>query len=155
MLDTVLDMYGTRLTNAGITVERRERMTESIVCLESEIRQVLSNLIRNAVDAMQATGGRLLLRSREASAGRSETRGVLITVADTGTGISPETMSHLYTAFFSTKGIGGTGLGLWVSAEIIKRHRGRLLVRSRERIEPSRHGWTVFELLLPYQGLAS
>ena len=155
MLDTVLDMYGTRLTNAGITVERRERMTESIVCLESEIRQVLSNLIRNAVDAMQATGGRLMLRSREASAGRSETRGVLITVADTGTGISPETMSHLYTAFFSTKGIGGTGLGLWVSAEIIKRHRGRLLVRSRERIEPARHGWTVFELFLPYQGLAS
>ena len=155
ILDSVLDIYGTRLTNTGVSVERRERMTESIVCLESEIRQVLSNLIRNAIDAMQSTGGRLLLRSREATAGRSDTRGALITVADTGTGISRETMKHLYTAFFSTKGIGGTGLGLWVSAEIIKRHRGRLIVRSRERRDHIAHGWTVFELFLPYQGLAS
>ncbi len=150
LLESVLDLYHGRFLNSSIRVERRERMNESIVCLESEIRQVLSNLVRNAVDAMHGPGGRLLVRSREATDWRSNRRGVVITLADTGSGISPETMGKLYKAFFTTKGIGGTGLGLWVSAEIIERHHGRLLVRSRDTVGAS---WTVFQLFLPYQGL--
>ena len=113
---------------------------------------MLSNLVRNAIDAMHGTGGSLLVRSREATEWRTGARGVVLTVADTGGGISPETMSKLYTAFFTTKGIGGTGLGLWVSAEIVKRHSGRLRVRSSQQPGKS---WTVFELFLPYQGLSS
>ena len=151
LLESVLNLYQAKLTNAGITVERRERMCESIVCLESEIRQVLANLIRNAIDAMSGPGGRLLIRSREASEWRFGSKGVMITIADTGIGISPEAMKSLYTAFFSTKGIGGTGLGLWVSSEIVNRHQGRLRVRSCKQESRS---WTVFELYLPYQGLA-
>ena len=100
---------------------------------------------------MSGPGGRLLIRSREASEWRFGSKGVMITIADTGIGISPEAMKSLYTAFFSTKGIGGTGLGLWVSSEIVNRHQGRLRVRSRQ--QPAR-SWTVFELYLPYQGLA-
>ncbi len=152
LLDGVLDLYQAKLINANISVERRERMCESIVCLESEIRQVLANLIRNAIDAMAGPGGRLLIRSREASEWRSGSKGVMITIADTGVGIDPSTMKSLYTAFFSTKGIGGTGLGLWVSSEIVNRHQGRLRVRSRHQHARS---WTVFELYLPYQGLAT
>ena len=151
LLDSVLDLYQAKLTNAGISVKRRERMCESIVCLESEIRQVLANLIRNAIDAMSGSGGRLLIRSREASEWCSGSKGVMITVADTGTGIDPTTMKNLYTAFFTTKGIGGTGLGLWVSSEIVNRHRGRLRVRSRQGAS----SWTVFELYLPFQELAT
>ena len=151
LLDAVLDLYQSKLINANIAVERRERMCESIVCLESEIRQVLANLIRNAIDAMSGRGGRLLIRSREASEWRIGTKGVMITIADTGTGIDPATMKSLYTAFFTTKGIGGTGLGLWVSSEIVNRHHGRLRVRSHQSDSRS---WTVFELYLPYQGLA-
>ena len=150
LVESVLDLYHGRFLNSGVRVERRERMTQSIVCLESEIRQVLSNLVRNAVDAMHGTGGRLLVRSREATDWRSSQKGVMLTFADTGTGISADTMSKLYKAFFTTKGIGGTGLGLWVSAEIIERHHGRLLVRSSAKRGAS---WTVFELFLPYQGL--
>lgn len=127
-------------------------MPGSLICLESEIRQVLSNLIRNAIDAMSVDGGRLLIRSRESTEWRYGTKGIVITVADTGRGISPETMQHLYTAFFTTKGISGTGLGLWISAEIIKRHHGRLRVRSSQ---VSGKSWTVFELFLPYQGFAA
>ena len=144
----VLDVYESRARNLDIELEVRERMTGSIVCLESEMRQVLSNLVRNAMDAIQHQG-RLLVRSREATEWRTGRRGALITVADTGSGISPDTMLRLYTAFFTTKGVGGTGLGLWVSAEIVKRHQGRLCVRSSQR--PGR-SWTVFELFLPYQG---
>ena len=152
LLSAVLDLYKAKLINAGITVERRERMCESIVCLESEIRQVLANLIRNAIDAMSSRGGRLLIRSREATEWRTASRGVMITVADTGSGISPDALKSLYTAFFSTKGIGGTGLGLWVSSEIVARHQGRLRVRSCQRDTGS---WTIFELYLPYQGVAT
>jgi PAS domain S-box-containing protein len=149
LLESVLDVYESRAANQNITIEVRERMTESIVCLESEIRQVLSNLIRNAIDAMVGKPGRLLVRSRESTEWRSRQRGVTITVADSGSGISEKTMERLYTAFFTTKGIGGTGLGLWVSAEIVKRHQGRLRVRSCQKPDKS---WTVFELFLPYQG---
>ncbi len=150
LLDGVLDVYQGRLQNAHVTLEVRERMTESIVCLESEIRQVLSNLVRNAIDAMMGTGGRLLVRSREATEWRNGGRGVVLTVADTGSGMSAVTMRKIYTAFYTTKGIGGTGLGLWVSAEIVKRHQGRLRVRSCQGAGKS---GTVFQLFLPYQGL--
>jgi PAS domain S-box-containing protein len=149
MLVSVLDVYATRASSLDIEVEVRERMAESIVCLESEVRQVLSNLVRNAMDAMQGRPGRLLVRSREATEWRSGRRGVMLTVADNGCGISKHTMDRLYTAFFTTKGIGGTGLGLWVSAEIVKRHQGRLRARSCQL--PGKHG-TVFQLFLPYQG---
>lgn len=153
LLDSVLSLYGSKLSNAGISVERRERMCESIVCLESEIRQVLTNLIRNAIDAMSGSvGGRLLVRSREATEWRTHSKGIMITIADTGTGMTPATMKSLYTAFFTTKGIGGTGLGLWVSSEIVSRHRGRIRVRSLQHEAGS---WTVFELYLPFQGLAN
>jgi signal transduction histidine kinase len=121
--------------------------------MESEIRQVLNNLIRNAMDAM-GLSGRLLVRSREATEWRTGARGVLITIADTGSGISPEALKSIYKAFFTTKGIGGTGLGLWISSEIVDRHHGRLLVRSRQT-QPGQRGGTVFELFLPFQGITS
>jgi signal transduction histidine kinase len=127
-------------------------MTESIVCFESEIRQVLTNLIRNGIDALTGERRRMLVRSREATEWNTGSKGAMITIADTGSGISPETMKHLYTAFFTTKGISGTGLGLWVSSEIIKRHHGSLRVRSSQKAGQS---WTVFQLYLPYQGFAS
>jgi signal transduction histidine kinase len=163
LLKSVLDLYEGRAENAHVSIERRERSTAAIVCLESEIRQVLNNLVRNAIDAMQGAagekthrkpGGRLLIRTREATDWRSGVRGVMITIADTGSGISPTTMANIYKAFFTTKGVAGTGLGLWISSEIVARHFGRLKVRSRERT--SQHpGGTVFELFLPLKGVIS
>ncbi len=147
ILESVLELFRGKIENAGIAVERRLRMAKANVCLESEIRQVLSNLIRNAIDAMKGRGGgRLLVRTREATDWRTGARGTAVTVADTGSGISQQTMKRLFTAFFTTKGAAGTGLGLWVSSEIIQRHDGRLLVRSSQRSGAS---WTVFQLFLP------
>jgi signal transduction histidine kinase len=134
-----------------VRIERRERSRESVVCLESEIRQVLNNLVRNAIDAMGAAGGRLLIRTRDTTDWRSGHRGVAITIADTGGGISRETMQKLYKPFFTTKGASGTGLGLWISSEIVARHHGRLQVRSRQKQGAS---GTVFTLFLPLQGPA-
>jgi PAS domain S-box-containing protein len=150
LLDSVLSMYAGHLQNANVSVMREDRAGSPIVCLDSEIRQVLNNLVRNAIDAMHATGGTLSVRTRDATEWRSGTKGVLITIADTGSGMSPVTRKNIYTAFFTTKGIGGTGLGLWISGEIVNRHHGRLLVRSTQR--PNRSG-TVFQLFLPSQCL--
>ena len=101
---------------------------------------------------MLPDGGRLIIRSRETTEWRTDAKGILITVADTGTGISPEILKSIYKAFFTTKGISGTGLGLWISSEIVQRHQGRLRVRSSQ--DPRHHG-TVFQLFLPYQGIAA
>ena len=147
MLSSILDLYRGRLEAASIVLEVREAPCEPIVCLESEIRQVLSNLIRNASDAMHGEPGRLLIRSRRATDWRTGARGALITVADTGCGMSGETSRRMYDAFYTTKGIHGTGLGLWVSEEIVARHKGRLSVRSRQAAPSG----TVFTLFLPTQ----
>jgi two-component system, sporulation sensor kinase C len=151
LLDSVLDVYARRMQSLQIRVEKREHMCDSIVCYESELRQVLSNLIRNSMDAMKTTGGgRLIVRTREASDWDHDQKGVLITIADTGTGISPDVQKRIFEAFYSTKGNSGTGLGLWVTREIVNRHKGSLRVRSCSI--PGR-SWTVFELFVPYQGL--
>jgi PAS domain S-box-containing protein len=145
LITAVLDVYARRMSKQGIVVERRDRAVRTVVCLESEIRQVISNLVRNAMEAMPGYGGRILVRSREGTDWMTGRRGVVILVADNGAGISEEAREKLYTAFFTTKGIGGTGLGLWVSSGIMQRHHGRLLVRSRERTG------TIFSLFLPFE----
>jgi signal transduction histidine kinase len=99
---------------------------------------------------MAGTGGSLLIRTREATEWRSGAKGVVITVADTGIGMAPGITTKIFKAFYSTKGIAGTGLGLWLSSEIVARHHGRLLVRSRMTRGSS---GTVFELFLPYQAM--
>ena len=144
LLEPALTLYEGRLRNAGISLERRLRDATPVLCFENEIRQVLSNLIGNAIDAMRG-GGRMLLRSRDAT-GPDGTRGMRITVADTGSGMSNQTRKRVFEPFFTTKELSGTGLGLWISAEIVARHHGRLSVRSSEGKE--RHG-TVFSLFLP------
>jgi signal transduction histidine kinase len=115
-------------------------------------------LISNAIDAMHPVGGRLLLRSRDATDWRTGQRGLALTIADTGSGMSALVRKRVFDAFFSTKGIGGTGLGLWVSKEIMDRHRGTLRVRSLEAAgapEANLHGanshGTVFVLFLPLE----
>jgi signal transduction histidine kinase len=117
-----------------------------IVCFEGDIRQVLNNLVGNAIDAMRS-GGRLLLRSYPATEHATGRRGLVLVVADTGHGMAPEVLSSLFEAFFTTKGIGGTGLGLWVSKEVVDRHTGTLKVRSRTVAD--RCG-SVFRLFLPH-----
>ena len=148
LLNSVLDVYQSRLLNHSVSVERRECATQPVVCMDSEIRQVLNNLVSNAIDAMNKTGGRLLVRSREGTEWRTGAPGVIITIADTGMGISADTMKNVYKPFYTTKGIGGTGLGLWISSEIVERHHGRLMVRSSQH--QGRSG-TIFELFLPFQ----
>jgi signal transduction histidine kinase len=146
LIDETLPLYQGRLANKGIVLEKRDRTRRSVTCFDGEIRQVLSNLIANAIDAMNVEGGRLMIRSREGSNWRTGQAGVTLTVADTGQGMSHDTQSKIFEPFFTTKGANGTGLGLWISQEIVDRHHGVLRVRTSQAEGCS---GTVFTLFLP------
>jgi signal transduction histidine kinase len=147
----VLQIYQGKLVNSNVTIEKRKRAQRAVRCFEGEVRQVLSNLLGNAIDSMRPEGGRLLLRSRDGTDWRTGRKGLVLTIADEGSGISHATMERLFEPFFTTKGLSGSGLGLWVSHEIMQRHQGRLLVRSRVREAAGGKGGTVFAMFLPFE----
>lgn len=139
LVGSVLRLYAGRMMNSRVALEERLRSSGAVVCFEGEVRQVLANLVSNAVDALGGDGGgRLLVRSRDCADG-----GMMLTVADDGPGMAPATLQRIFEPFYTTKGIGGTGLGLWISRQIVQRHGGRLDVRSRPG------AGTVFRLYLP------
>jgi PAS domain S-box-containing protein len=149
LVDAVLNLYHGRLANSNIQVDASYSTESTILCFENDIRQVLNNLIANAIDAMRH-GGRLLVRAHDAtnySAEHPEGRpGIRITIADTGHGMSTAVRSRLFEPFYTTKDLNGTGLGLWISSGIVNRHHGRLTFRTSQ--DPRLHG-TVFSLFLP------
>lgn len=147
LVEEILNVYQGRLRNSRAKLEMRLRAGHPLRCFDGEIRQVLANLIANALDAMNSAPGRLRIRTREATHWPSGERGIVFTVADTGGGIADEALGRLYEAFFTTKGTIGTGLGLWVSKEIVTRHRGAIRLRSSQ--SAAHHG-TVFTVFLPF-----
>jgi signal transduction histidine kinase len=147
LLDSVVTLYQGRTAASGISVERRYRDDRPLVCRPGELRQVFVNLIGNAFDATR-TGGRIVLRQRATTDSRTAQPGVLITVADTGHGVAAQLKANLFDAFRSTKGINGSGLGLWISKGIIEKHRG--IIRFRSSTKQGSSG-TVFQVFIPYE----
>ena len=144
LVDAVVRLYTGRLVNSGIHLEARYATQTTVLCFENDIRQVLNNLIANAIDAMRG-GGRLVIRAHNTQ-DRKGRSGVRITIADTGHGMTPQVAARIFEPFFTTKDLNGTGLGLWISSGIVERHQGSLRVRSST--SPGAHG-TVFSLFLP------
>lgn len=151
LIESVISVYQARLVNSRVQIEKRKRAQRPVLCFEGEIRQVLSNLVGNAIDAMHPRGGRLLIRSREGTNWMTGEQGLVLTFADSGPGMPPEVRRKIFEPFFTTKGIGGNGLGLWVSQEIVARHKGALRVRSSQRAGGS---CTVFALFLPFAAVS-
>ena len=149
LLDSVLTLHQGRVNTLQVQVVRRFGERANLVCLSGELRQLFANLVGNALDAMQPHGGRLLVCARGATDLLHEgSTGVRVTVADTGSGMSREVRERIFEPFFTTKEATGTGLGLWVGAEIMEKHGVRLHVRSREA-EPGAPRGTVFSLFFP------
>lgn len=145
LLRPIIAVYQGRLVNSGITLREKHSSVEPIRCLENDIRQVLNNLISNALDATK-TGGTVLIRSHEAVEWSTGRRGIRITIGDTGCGITNDIKQHIFDAFFTTKGIHGTGLGLWISKGIVDKHHG--LLQAYSSCREGRSG-AVFSLFLP------
>ncbi len=140
IVNDILDIYQPRLRNKQIRVER-EFATVRICAIPGEIKQIISNLIANGIDAMES-GGTLHVRAG-LMPGSNGHRMARLTIADTGCGIPREHARRIYEPFFTTKEAIGTGLGLWVSSELVKKHGGSIRMRSRDG------RGTVFSLRFP------
>jgi len=153
LLDSVLSLHQGRFNSLDIHVEREYDPSLDLFCFAGEIRQVMANLVGNAVDAI-GSGGRILVRARRSRNWKEPSQaGVRFVVADTGSGMTPEVRERVFEPFFTTKEVTGTGLGLWVSQAIIAKHHGLVHVRSRAAASQSQGGasgsGTVFEIFIP------
>jgi signal transduction histidine kinase len=146
LMEEVLALYSRRIAEKNLRIERRYECREEALVFPGEMRQVLSNLVTNAIEA-SSMNGRLYLRVRRSrSWSDAGVRGIRIAVADTGTGIPADVQRRLGEPFFTTKGQRGTGLGLWVTRSIVERYGGEIQLRSSTSAQ--RHG-TVFTVFLP------
>jgi len=147
-IDSVLSLMQGKLAQSGITVSRDYEDDPEVECPSGDLRQVFANLIANALEAMNQ-GGRLAIRIRWSLDWGSPARhGLRITIADSGEGMTPEVRRRIYEPFFTTKDGSGTGLGLWVTSQIVDRLHGNLRVWS-SRLK-YRSG-TAFSLFLPFE----
>ncbi len=145
VLDSVLELYARQLADKSLKVTRHYHHEGEIQNFPGELRQVFSNLVLNAIDALPHNGELMLsIRASMVSGGRM--RGVRVLVADRGAGIPAHLRPKLFEPFFTTKGERGTGLGLWVSHGIVQKQGGNIRVRSS--IEPGK-SWTVFSVFIP------
>jgi two-component system NtrC family sensor kinase len=152
LLDEVLSLYRRKLRVKRVALDKDIGSCRTLVALPGELRQVLSNVIVNAIDATPP-GGRIRVRLKEARSWNGEDRrGLKLLVGDNGSGISPQSLRRIGDAFFTTKGQEGTGLGMWVTRGIIRKYGGRMQLASSTREE--RHG-TVISIFLPYTNEAA
>ncbi len=148
VVGNVLRLYSRRIVGAHIEVRTRYDSEGTVRAFPGEMRQVFSNLITNAIEAM-GEDGQLQIHVREGRDwSRPEVRGIRIIVSDSGPGIQPEARRRMFEPFFTTKGERGTGLGLWVTDGIVRKHNGTL--RLRTTTGPHRHG-TCFSIFLPFE----
>jgi len=135
-LETTLTILNHKLKR-GVTVQRDYQKIPLLVnSFGSELNQVWTNLIDNAIDAMNGKGELRVRTYREDNC-------VVVEIGDNGPGISPQVQPHIFEPFFTTKAVGeGTGLGLDTVQRIVKKHRGNIQLRSTP-------GDTRFQVWLP------
>jgi len=143
LVESVLNIYSNKFRTKNITLLRDFHDCPPIQALAGELKQAVANLVSNAADAVPHAGTICVRINCHEDA---TTHIVKIIVEDDGPGIAPEHRDHIFEPFFTTKKDVGTGLGLWVTKEIIERHSGTVEVRSMNGTGPS---GTAFSITLP------
>jgi signal transduction histidine kinase len=146
LIESVLFFYETEVGMRKIDLQNRYREAPPVLCQPGEFHQVITNLVGNALDAL-SRHGRLIVGVRPSS-DRDGRKGVVVIVADSGSGMDREMRDRLFLPFATTKGDAGTGLGLWVSKGIRDKHNTKISVRSK------RGCGTVFRLFVPLEAMA-
>lgn len=141
LIENALTVYKSRILSAGVTVDARFNDHQQIVASKGEMLQVFSNVIANAVDSMPQ-GGTLFIATHKVIGLIGE--GLEVTVRDTGIGIKPENLAKVFEPFFTTKGERGSGIGLWVSKQIIERRGGYISVANSGEGHPAGTTATIF-----------
>ena len=127
--NAVIELYRPKLTNKGIVISREFADADRVVAVEGEVRQILSNLLANAIDAVPK-GGHIRVRTSHSTA-LPFRHTIRFTVADNGSGIEPALRKKIFEPFFTTKESLGTGLGLWVTKELTVKQQATIRLRSR------------------------
>ena len=144
-LESAIDLLRSKIREKGAVIQTKWDEEVYVIAIAGELRQVFANLLANSLDAI-GEHGVIALRVSSHTSFKGGKRYVRITIADNGTGISPQMQQQVFDALFTTKGSIGTGLGLWVSKQIIDKHAGT--IRLRSRTEKACTG-TVFSIVLP------
>jgi PAS domain S-box-containing protein len=155
IMHSVLILLERSIAKAGIAIETDLAPEAFASGYPSELRQVFTNLLTNAAEASQS-GTTIKVSVYNQAQNKTATEefatiaGVIIKVADHGSGIRPEVTADLFRPFFTTKGEQGSGLGLWISKGIIEKHAGTIEVESSVATDeaPDDHG-TTFTIFLP------
>jgi PAS domain S-box-containing protein len=145
----VVTVFLRRLSYKQMHCRPEFRGNLEIVGLQGELRQAVSNLLLNAIDA-SSNGGSIRIRARETKMVKTGLSAVCIAVCDSGSGISDAAKKRLFSPFFTTKESVGTGLGLWVTKGIVEKHGGSIRFRSRSQWPSG----TVFRIVLPRRSSA-
>ena len=127
LVDSVLKIFSNRFKTKNITIERDYHECPPVRGLAGELKQVVANLVTNAADAVPHGGS---INIHLVCVQRSEGKVVQLSIEDSGPGISPSVRDRIFEPFFTTKKDVGTGLGLWITKEIIDRHNGAIEVHS-------------------------
>jgi PAS domain S-box-containing protein len=146
IVDSVAVLMEKRIREKSVHLVKPESHDGAVTGFPAEIRQIVSNLVSNAIDAV-GTGGTVEISIADTwmKDGRP---GARLCVRDNGNGISDQHMQQLFRPFFTTKGEHGTGLGLWISQGIIEKHGGYIEVES----STEDHSGTSFQIYLPNSG---
>jgi two-component system, NtrC family, sensor kinase len=146
LVDDVLALNSRSVADKALQIEKDWKTSFIIQGFPSQLRQVFSNLICNAIEA-SLPGGKIRIKVSRCKIGRNVLKpGVRVTIADQGIGIPVENLGRIFDAFFTTKELKGSGVGLWLSSTIVHEHEGYLRVRSSTK--PSRSG-TCMSVVLP------
>jgi two-component system CheB/CheR fusion protein len=148
VLDSVLTLDARKIDRKRLQVRKRIEGNVSVMGFPGELRQVFLNLVSNAIEATPDEGTLRIHIFPSKQWQKEEVQGVRVVIADNGHGISSEQRSKLFQPFFTTKGEEGTGLGLWVSQGIVRKHQGEICLRSTTRF--GRSG-TCFSVFLPIE----
>jgi PAS domain S-box-containing protein len=139
VLDSTIELLKSRIKARHAIIDKQWNGDVQITAAAGELRQVFSNLVSNSLDAIDEQG---MIKLR-VSVGKHRVR---VTIADNGKGIPPSIRQHLFEPYYTTKDRVGTGLGLWISQQIIEKYGGTIRVRSR--LDGLRKG-TTFSVVLP------
>jgi two-component system, NtrC family, sensor kinase len=147
LIDDVLALNNRAVVDKNLRLVRDWNGALTIEGYPAQLRQVFSNIVRNAIEASRP-GGAICIRISGTHMARQGEPAVRVTIADQGAGIAPENLKRVFDAFFTTKELKGSGVGLWLSASIVQQHGGYLRVRSC--IRPEQSG-TCLAVILPCQ----
>jgi signal transduction histidine kinase len=149
VLENVLAMYRSHIMGSKVALQSSVNCCRKIYVRPGEIRQVFSNVISNALDAIGPNGGKLHVRCFNVIDPSTNRRGVRFLFSDSGSGIPEESLPNIFDAFFTTKGIEGSGVGLWLSMDLVTKNGGDIRVRTRTR---GPYRGTLFAIFLPLHG---